>query len=99
VLQCVGERILTTEATLQTSTHSNKLQHAATRCNTLQHTSGAGQLGQEDTDNRGDAANEMADNLVAVNIGPGRYRYTLQHTATHCNTLQHAATHCDKLQY
>jgi len=24
-------------------------------------------------------------------------RYTLQHTATHCNTLQHTATHCNTL--
>jgi len=26
-------------------------------------------------------------------------RYTLQHTATHCNTLQHTATHCNALQH
>jgi len=71
------------------------LQHAATRCNTLQHTSGAGQLGQDDTNNRGDAANEMADNLVAVNIGLGRYCYTLQHTATRCNTLRRTAMNCN----
>ena len=26
-------------------------------------------------------------------------KYTLQHTATHCNTLQHTATHCNTLQH
>ena len=32
----------------------------------------AGQLGYEDTDNKGDGANEMGDNLGAVNLGSGR---------------------------
>jgi len=62
------------------------LQHAATRCNTLQHAATRAWIVLE---------KKKASHGVAAKIG-GRRTAThcirLIHTATHCNTLQHNAT-------
>jgi alpha-tubulin suppressor-like RCC1 family protein len=52
----------------------------------------AGQLGQGDIDNRGDAPSEMGDNLPPVDLGPGR-------TVTAINVgSNHACAHLDNRQ-
>jgi len=75
------------------------LQHAATRCNALQHTSSG----------RSSSTCQLRKHYTATHCN------TLQHTATQCNTLQHTssgrssstcqlrkhytATHCNTLQH
>jgi len=61
------------------------LQHAATRCNTLQH----------------NARRELANGgLLATNLQqPAKLCDTLQHTGIHCNLQQHIAMHCNTLQH
>jgi len=77
-----------------TATHCcslHKLQHIATRCNTLPHT----------------APHDHAEFQRGISEKPLEFAAarhmthcnTLQHTATHCNTLQHTATHCNTLQH
>ena len=64
------------------------MRHAATRCNTLQHT----------------ATHYNTLQHTAAHCSKPHRRHiqhtathcnTLQHTATHCNTPQHTATHCN----
>jgi len=57
-----------------TSNHSNKLQHAATHCNTLQHSTARNTLDEE-------AWWALRSNSNHCN--------KLQHAATHCNTVLH----------
>jgi len=61
------------------------LQHAATRCNTLQHAaSGVRDFAEEKV---------MHDGKVRT----ATHCNTLQHTAAHCTTLHHSAPHCNTL--
>jgi alpha-tubulin suppressor-like RCC1 family protein len=55
----------------------------------------AGQLGQGDTNNRGDTANEMGDNLTIVDLGTGRTATAISTGRDHtCAILDNAATKC-----
>jgi len=77
------------------------LQHAATRCNTLQHSYGV--LGF----NRPRIFWRTATCCNTLQLTYGQLDFFivlkffggLQHTATRCNTLQHAATRCNTLQH
>jgi alpha-tubulin suppressor-like RCC1 family protein len=54
-----------------------------------------GQLGQGDTVNRGDAANEMGDNLFAVDLGTGRTAVSIAAGQHHtCAVLDNASVKC-----
>jgi len=54
-----------------------------------------GQLGQGDTDDRGDGAGEMGDNLAAVDLGTGRTATTISTSAYHsCALLDDATVKC-----
>ena len=54
-----------------------------------------GQLGQGDTANRGDGANEMGDNLPAVALGTGRTAVAISAGAVHdCALLDNATVKC-----
>ncbi len=56
---------------------------------------GDGQLGQGDTANRGDGANEMGDNLPAVNLGTGRTATAISAGAfSTCAVLDNATVKC-----
>jgi len=65
---------------------TNAAQHAATRCNTLQHTAWHAWVEMTDAAYRCNALQHAATHCN-----------TLQRTATRCNALQHAATHCNTL--
>ena len=65
-----------------------RLQHAATRYNTLQHTA----MHRITSSTQSDKLEKMLGlNLEDTDCN------TLQHTTTHCNTMQHNATHCNTL--
>ncbi|MBT3746449.1 MAG: hypothetical protein HOG28_05330, partial [Actinobacteria bacterium] len=54
-----------------------------------------GQLGQGDTNKRGDGANEMGDNLPAIDLGTGRTATQITAGAYHtCAILDDATTKC-----
>jgi len=54
-----------------------------------------GQLGLGDTNPRGDSANEMGDNLPAVNVGTGRTATTVQNGRSHtCAILDDGKVKC-----
>ena len=56
---------------------------------------GSGQLGLGDTNARGDGANEMGDNLTAVNLGSGRTATALTAGNNHtCALLDNATVKC-----
>jgi len=71
------------------ATHCYTPQHAATRCNTLQH------ILYDYTCTKFHFP-VIFHFLISTNA---THCNTLQHTATHCNTLQHTATHCNTLQH
>ena len=55
----------------------------------------AGELGLEDTNNRGDAANEMGDNLTAVSLGTNRTARSITTGGFHnCAILDNGTTKC-----
>ena len=69
----------------------NTLQHSATHCNTLQHTTAwvtRRIIRLQHAATHGNILQHTAAHCS-----------TLQHTAAHCNTLQHAAAHCNRLQH
>ena len=76
----------------------NTLQHAATRCNTLQLCIWFETcfVNHDVIDNR--ALQHTATHCNSLQH-TATHCNTLQHTATHCNTLQHTATHCNTLQH
>ena len=91
---------------------SNKvrLQHAATRCNTLQHTATHCNTMQHNATYCNTLQHlathwsmwHLCKELLVLLLQSGAsircVCNTLPHTATHCNILQHAATHCNALQ-
>jgi hypothetical protein len=70
---------------------THTLQHIATHCNTLQHTTchGIAHL----------FCNTLQHTATHCNIPTLRTMERSTHTATHCNTLQHTATHCNTLEH
>ena len=97
-----GQDIKDIDWRIEQDTHThrdNSLQHAATRCNTLQHPERQAILGV-----CGTATHCNSLHLTATLCN------TLQHperqalkgifaTATHCNSLQHSAARCNTLQH
>ena len=54
-----------------------------------------GQLGQGNTDNLGDGANEMGDNLTIVDLGTGRTATAIAAGSQHtCALLDNSAVKC-----
>ena len=77
-----------------TPTFRDILQHTATHCNTLQHTTYLATHSDVWRDfhmlrHTATHCNTLQHTAIHCN--------TLQHTATHCNTLRHTATHCNTL--
>ena len=72
---------------LHAATHCNTLQHTATLCNTLQHSA--------------THCNTLQHSVTLCNTlqHPTTHCNTLQHTVTLCNTLQRTATRCNMLQH
>jgi len=92
----------------------DRLQHAATHCNTLQRTATHSYTLQHTASHcdtlRHTATLDIVDRVSTLRLEydgifvaePAVRGNTLQHnvhTATHRNTLQHAATHCNTLQH
>ena len=68
-------------------------QHAATQCNTVQHTAT-----HSVTHHTTLQKSQYLVCKTRLPRAPGHCN-ALQHTATHCNILQHTATHCNMLQH
>jgi len=88
--------------------HCCTLQHAATRCNTLQHTPHCNFPTYPDPATlQHTAPHSHCNTLTPLNTATHCTTSAcpdpaiLQHTATHCNTLQHTATHshCNTLHH
>jgi len=80
----------------------SSVSHAATHCNTQQHTCNT--LQQTATSWTGafssvGLAYDGECPLILCNMLQHTDCDTLHHTATHCSTLQHTATHCNTLQH
>jgi len=90
----------------------NTLQHAAIRCNMLQHTIICTRAGARGviSDNSASHVSYCKTRCNTRNTLQHTHEQVLEvlsaetlhhtyHTATHCNTLQHTATHCNTLQH
>ena len=86
-------------ATKTNATVSCALQHAATCCNTLQHTATYSWHSRRGVSCRLGAATKTNATVGCTLQHAATRCNTLQHAATRCNTLQHAATRCNTLQH
>jgi len=84
------------ESIARVGTAIESLQHAATYCNTLQHTANTLQYTETHQQRSITHAGTARGDATHCTTHCNTRCHTLQHAATHCNTLHHTTIYCNK---